>query len=192
MFDQFLVCRRISIRPYVDLVLVVQPREGVAGELSGHEASGHGGPRLSRIATAGPHSSEYFDIRRTMVLMGAEAATGDATEPALSANSDEGPTAEELELATILHALSDPMRLRIVAVLAEHGEQPCKNISLPVVKSTCTHHFRVLRDSGVISQRVVGTTRLNSLRRDALESRFPGLLDAVLGAAGSLPGTVEA
>ena len=118
-----------------------------------------------------------------MVLMGAAAATGDATEPALSANSDEGPTAEELELATILHALSDPMRLRIVAVLAEHGEQPCKNISLPVVKSTCTHHFRVLREAGVIRQRLEGTTKLSSLRRADLDERFPGLLDAVLRGA---------
>ncbi len=90
------------------------------------------------------------------------------------------PAAEEIDLAAVLHALSDPMRLRIVAALAGGGEHSCKSFDLPVVKSTCTHHFRVLREAGVIKQRLEGTTRLNSLRDEDLERRFPGLLDAVL------------
>jgi DNA-binding transcriptional ArsR family regulator len=53
-------------------------------------------------------------------------------------------------------------------------------IDLPVTKSTCTHHFKVLREAGVLAQRQVGTARLNTLRRDDLEARFPGLLDTVL------------
>jgi len=93
------------------------------------------------------------------------------------------PTRDQIELAAVLHALSDPMRLRIVAALATGAERSCKSIDLPVVKSTCTHHFRVLREAGVIRQRQEGTARLNSLRRDELDDRFPGLLDAVLGAA---------
>jgi DNA-binding transcriptional ArsR family regulator len=98
------------------------------------------------------------------------------------------PEVSEIELAAVLHALSDPVRLRIVSALATRGEQPCGAIELPVVKSTCTHHFRVLREAGVIRQRTEGTTKLNSLRRDELESRFPGLLDAVLsGCAPALP-----
>ncbi len=95
------------------------------------------------------------------------------------------PERGEFELAAVLHALSDPMRLRIVAALAAGEERTCKSIDLPVVKSTCTHHFRVLREAGVIRQRQEGTARLNSLRRDDLESRFPGLLDAVLVADSS-------
>jgi DNA-binding transcriptional ArsR family regulator len=93
------------------------------------------------------------------------------------------PEREELELSAILHALSDPMRLRIVADLASGEERSCKSFDLPVVKSTCTHHFRVLREAGVIRQRLEGTTRLNSLRREDLDARCPGLLDAVLGAS---------
>ncbi len=93
------------------------------------------------------------------------------------------PAAEDLELASVLHALSDPVRLRIVATLAAGGERTCKSIDLPVVKSTCTHHFKVLREAGVIRQRLEGTTRLNSLRREDLDGRFPGLLDAVLSGA---------
>lgn len=83
----------------------------------------------------------------------------------------------------MLHALSDPMRLRIVAGLAVGPERTCGSFDLPVVKSTCTHHFKVLREAGVIRQRLEGTTRLNSLRREDLEHCFPGLLDAVLRAA---------
>jgi DNA-binding transcriptional ArsR family regulator len=98
------------------------------------------------------------------------------------------PAAEELELATVLHALSDPVRLRIVSALATAGELPCGAIALPVVKSTCTHHFRVLREAGVIRQRTEGTTKLNSLRRDELEKRFPGLLSAVLAGCAGVSG----
>ena len=93
------------------------------------------------------------------------------------------PDAAELELAAVLHALSDPMRLRIVSALAGTDEQPaCGAFDLPVTKSTCTHHFKVLREAGVISQRQRGTARLNSLRRADLDARFPGLLDSVLRA----------
>ena len=93
------------------------------------------------------------------------------------------PAAEEIELAAVLHALSDPMRLQIVVGLATADHRPCGSFGLPVTKSTCTHHFKVLREAGVIRQRLEGTTRLNSLRRDDLEQRFPGLLDSILSAA---------
>src|SRR4051812_15727732 len=63
------------------------------------------------------------------------------------------------------------------------GELSCGGFDVPVTKSTCTHHFRVLREAGVISQRQVGTTRLNGLRRADLDSRFPGLLETILRAA---------
>jgi DNA-binding transcriptional ArsR family regulator len=99
------------------------------------------------------------------------------------------PCCAELELSAVLHALSDPVRLRIVAELARgDGECTCGSFELPVTKSTCTHHFKVLREAGLIKQRQQGTTRLNALRRDDLESRFPGLLDSILKASESCPG----
>jgi DNA-binding transcriptional ArsR family regulator len=94
------------------------------------------------------------------------------------------PAREELEIGAVLHALSDPVRLRIVGALAEAGgERSCGSFDLPVTKSTCTHHLRVLREAGVITQRQSGTTRLNALRKRDLEARFPGLLATVLRAA---------
>jgi len=93
------------------------------------------------------------------------------------------PIRSDLELPAVLHALSDPQRLRIVRLLAEHGEaRACGSFGLDVTKSTLTHHFRVLREAGVISQQAAGTAKLNSLRREDLDARFPGLLDAVLAA----------
>jgi len=92
------------------------------------------------------------------------------------------PKTEDIELAAVLHALSDPHRLRIVGTLAQDSEpRRCGSFRLDVTKSTLTHHFRVLREAGVIEQRIEGTARLNSLRRDDLDQRFPGLLDSVLG-----------
>jgi DNA-binding transcriptional ArsR family regulator len=93
------------------------------------------------------------------------------------------PARDELELTAVLHALSDPQRLRIVRTLAEDpGPRSCGSFGLEVTKSTCTHHFRILREAGVVEQRLQGTSKLNTLRRDDLEARFPGLLDAVLSA----------
>lgn len=94
------------------------------------------------------------------------------------------PTVEELELEAVLHALSDPQRLRIVRVLADEPvPRRCGSFDAHVTKSTLTHHFRVLREAGVIRQQEAGTSRLNSLRRDDLDVRFPGLLDAILASA---------
>jgi DNA-binding transcriptional ArsR family regulator len=94
------------------------------------------------------------------------------------------PDLDEIELPAVLHALSDPVRLRIVAGLARADDVSCGSFELPVTKSTCTHHFKVLREAGIIRQRQAGTARLNTLRRDELDARFPGLLATILDAAG--------
>lgn len=96
------------------------------------------------------------------------------------------PETAEIRLEGVLHALSDPLRLSIVRDLdASASELACSYFDLPVTKSTTTHHFRVLRESGVVHQTYRGTTKLNALRRADLETLFPGLLDAVLTAAAS-------
>jgi DNA-binding transcriptional ArsR family regulator len=92
------------------------------------------------------------------------------------------PDIVELELATVLEALADPVRLEIVAAVAP-GERPCGSFPLPVSDSTRTHHLRILREAGVTQTRVSGTQRLVSLRHDDLERRFPGLLGSVLAAS---------
>jgi DNA-binding transcriptional ArsR family regulator len=93
------------------------------------------------------------------------------------------PDRDQIELPAVLAALSDPHRLRIVSQLAGTDDaRRCGTFDLGITKSTLTHHFRVLREAGVISQQSVGTAKLNWLRREDLDARFPGLLDAVLAA----------
>ncbi len=91
--------------------------------------------------------------------------------------------ADDLELATVLHALSDPIRLKIVASLADDNEWTCGSFDLPIAKSTKSHHLRVLGEAGIVSRRVDGKCRMIKLRRTEMEQRFPGLLEAVLSAA---------
>ncbi|AWK09241.1 transcriptional regulator [Streptomyces spongiicola] len=94
------------------------------------------------------------------------------------------PARDEIRLEDVLHALSDPVRLRVVTELAAAGtELSCSYFDLPVTKSTSTHHFRVLRESGVIRQAYRGTAKMNGVRRGDLDALFPGLLDSVLTAA---------
>ena len=95
-----------------------------------------------------------------------------------------GPRREDIRLEDVLQALGDPVRLRIVRELhgTPDGERPCGTFGLTVTKSTASHHFRVLREAGVITQRVAGRERLNQLRTEDLEARFPGLLASVVAA----------
>jgi DNA-binding transcriptional ArsR family regulator len=101
-----------------------------------------------------------------------------------------GPAVEDIDLATVMHALADPSRLRTVSALADTTEVCCSELgeltaSLGLAKSTRSHHLRVLREAGVIGTRYDGQRKLVTLRRNDLDSRFPGLLDAVLVGARS-------
>ena len=92
------------------------------------------------------------------------------------------PACDELELAAVLTALSDPARLTIVRSLAAGDECTCGTFDLGLSKATLSHHFRVLREAGVVRTRPDGRKRMLSLRDDDLAERFPGLLEAVLAA----------
>src|SRR3954463_4964818 len=97
-------------------------------------------------------------------------------------HSDE-PHADEMTLAAVMAALSDPMRVAIVRQLATEGERTCGTFDPGISKATRSHHFRVLREAGLTHTRAEGTHRHVSLRRDAVDARFPGLLSAILAAA---------
>jgi DNA-binding transcriptional ArsR family regulator len=93
------------------------------------------------------------------------------------------PLRSELETIEVLRALADPTRLEIVRILAAErsGELACGAFGLDASKQNLSHHFRVLREAGIIRSRDEGRNRYTSLRRADLEARFPGLLGAVLG-----------
>jgi DNA-binding transcriptional ArsR family regulator len=91
------------------------------------------------------------------------------------------PPASAIDLATILRVTGDPLRLEIVRLLADGRPRSCSDVStaLGLPPSTCSYHLRLLREAGVTRTRAEGTLRELSLRRDDLESRFPGLLQVL-------------
>ncbi|SHI27235.1 DNA-binding transcriptional regulator, ArsR family [Pollutimonas bauzanensis] len=90
------------------------------------------------------------------------------------------PAASELALERVLYALSDSIRLDIVRHLARVEAATCGELDGGRPKSTVSHHFKVLREAGLVFTKNDGTTHLNTLRRADIESRFPGLLAAIL------------
>jgi DNA-binding transcriptional ArsR family regulator len=98
------------------------------------------------------------------------------------------PEPETLTLEGVLYALGDPVRLEIVKRLAANDELCCSDLDLQVAKSTLSHHFKILREAGVLYCRKQGTQHMNSLRRADLDQAFPGLLEAILQAAASVAG----
>lgn len=93
------------------------------------------------------------------------------------------PERDEIEVLSVMSALSDPIRVGLVRVLADGHERGWGELRAPVAKSTLSHHLSVLRDAGVTRTRQEGTRCFVELRRDDLDARFPGLLAAVLIAA---------
>ncbi len=90
------------------------------------------------------------------------------------------PPPEQLRLVDVLHALADPTRLTIVQTLCADRERACGTFPVTVAASTLSHHFRVLREAGVIRQREDGNRRWTALRRADLDARFPGVLDSIV------------
>ena len=131
-------------------------------------------PNLSLASSGSPDSLEVpaawlYDRNRTMYATRIELYH---------------PSREQITLPGVLHALSDPLRLDLVRQLDGEGiERPCGSFDLPIAKSTATHHWRVLREAGVVRAREEGTKKYHSLRRGDLDARFPGLLDSILANA---------
>ena len=97
------------------------------------------------------------------------------------------PTREQIELPTGpgLSERSDPVGDRVSARPAGNCQQRAllRRLQRLSGKSNLTYHFAKLRDCGLMQTRVAGTNRFMRLRREDLEARFPGLLDAVLKSA---------
>ncbi|MEO3830156.1 metalloregulator ArsR/SmtB family transcription factor [Actinomadura sp. B10D3] len=92
------------------------------------------------------------------------------------------PELAHVDVGTVLQALADPVRMRIVRLLAQAGEAPCGGLDLPVQRSTVSHHLRTLRESGLVETELRGNTRVSKVRWEELDKRFPGLLTAILDA----------
>ncbi|MEV8633081.1 helix-turn-helix domain-containing protein [Streptosporangium sp. NPDC051023] len=92
------------------------------------------------------------------------------------------PPRESLTLASVLHALGDPVRLELVRRAWINPESTCSALAdgLDVPMSTLSNHWRIMREAGLISMTVDGRHRRIRPRADDLRDRFPGLLDPIL------------
>src|SRR6185369_359099 len=103
----------------------------------------------------------WFDDCRTNVAACSKSVEPGATLCPVDLHQ---PDTDELDLTTVLQALGDPVRLKIVRALAAEGEQACGSMELGISKSTRSHHFKTLREAGVTYTRIEGTHRHVSLR----------------------------
>jgi len=97
------------------------------------------------------------------------------------------PALADITVEGILHALSDPTRVEIFAKIADSGcSANCSSFLVvgekAVPKSTLSQHFKVLRDAGLVRSERLGVEMQNSSRCAEIETRFPGLLSAIVGA----------
>ncbi|WP_197319168.1 helix-turn-helix transcriptional regulator [Saccharomonospora sp. NB11] len=94
------------------------------------------------------------------------------------------PDRDDIRLEKVFAVLAEPLRLTIVRRLlteSENYDHACGWFGFDRPKSTLTHHFKALREAGVIRQRQYGLERRSRVRLDDLDARFPGLVDLVLG-----------
>jgi DNA-binding transcriptional ArsR family regulator len=96
------------------------------------------------------------------------------------------PNLNDVPLASVLHALSDPTRLEIVRRLSVNRDGTDEGLACSCAvpeglpRATMSSHFNILRSAGLIECRKDGAKVISRLRRDEVDTRFPGLLDAVL------------
>lgn len=86
------------------------------------------------------------------------------------------PNLKKMPLSVIFDALSDPARIEILKLLIQEKEISCGECQSGLSKSTMSHHFKVLREAGLIKRREEGKVHYISLRKKEIEERVPGLL----------------
>jgi DNA-binding transcriptional ArsR family regulator len=95
------------------------------------------------------------------------------------------PHIDDVTVAGILHALSDPVRLGIIGKLLKspagmNCTETTLKLKLNMPKSTCSQHYRILREAGLIVSERRGVDLSSRVRASELEARFPGLLSSIL------------
>lgn len=91
------------------------------------------------------------------------------------------PSAKDIELDCVLHALSDPIRRVIITKLLEGEAMNCAQAACKKIPaSTISFHYKVLRESGLIHSEKKGVEVINIVRKADIDKRFPGLLETVL------------
>jgi DNA-binding transcriptional ArsR family regulator len=87
-------------------------------------------------------------------------------------------------LHQVLGALQDPVRLEMIRRLRNAGAPlQCSALYDGINKSTATHHFKILREAGLLERLVLGGLTHQRLRADEVDEALPGLLTSVVEGA---------
>jgi len=97
------------------------------------------------------------------------------------------PSVGDVTVESILHALSDPVRVSIYAEIVGAGcSQNCSTFlrmsEKTIPKSTLSQHFKALREAGLIRSEYRGVEMYNTSRCAEIDQRFPGLIGAIVKA----------
>jgi DNA-binding transcriptional ArsR family regulator len=97
------------------------------------------------------------------------------------------PPISEVTVQGLLHALSDPLRVKIFSDLARADcAQNCTNvmgqIGVELPKSSLSQHFKVLRESGLIRSERKGVELQNTTRWKELEKDFGPMIKEIISA----------
>lgn len=95
------------------------------------------------------------------------------------------PASDDISIAAVLYALSDPVRAAIVRELTRAPQgmnctEMNQRLGLKLAKSTCSQHYRILREAGVIACERKGVELFSRVRTQELSAKFPGLLRCIL------------
>lgn len=102
------------------------------------------------------------------------------------------PTIPVAPLPTVLGALHDPVRLEMVRRLSNAAAPiRCAALYEAINKSTATHHFKILREAGLIERLTIDGQTFQRLRAGAVEHALPGLLPSIVDAANRAAATGE-
>ncbi|MEV6341719.1 metalloregulator ArsR/SmtB family transcription factor [Nocardia vinacea] len=92
------------------------------------------------------------------------------------------------ELAVVFKALSDPVRLRLLSLIASHaGQEACVcdvSAGFEVSQPTISHHLKVLREAGLLSSERRGSWVYYRVEHAALQ-QLSHLLDGGVPAVSS-------
>jgi DNA-binding transcriptional ArsR family regulator len=94
---------------------------------------------------------------------------------------------EEMTVEGILHALSDPVRVRIFTdLLAAACAQNCTALAnlnaVPMPRSTLSQHFKILREAGLIRSVRKGVELQSEPRWDEYGKQFGPMITSIIEA----------
>ncbi|XBN99682.1 ArsR family transcriptional regulator (plasmid) [Priestia megaterium] len=89
-------------------------------------------------------------------------------------------TRNHITLSSLFYALNHPVRIKLLVQLIVHREISNNYFKYSGSKSNLSHHLKILRETGLTYTKIEGVKRRTILKKDLINSQFPGLLQMIL------------